>query len=787
MTIQNIIRCAIAGLATVICLGRVAAAQVTQPLPIDVALGQPSFPSFMPIALSPDGQLVGYTLEYPRRMPRTKGINGYSATGVSDAVVGCRLWITEVRTGRTLAVGADSATNWGPSWSPDGRWLAYYSDEGGAAQLWVRETSTGRTRRVSDAIVRPYMTLQLPRWTPDSRALVTRVLPVRTPLAGANVRSGADETGAASDTMPTVTVWRADSTRRFGGEQRLGAGSSGVAGKMMADLALIDLATGSVRTLAEGFAPYDYWVAPSGRFVAFTSYQPMELADEPTGMFDLIVAPVGSGSQPPHIVATRTAIADLGRSVSWSPDGAYLLYSATDSGGHEVLSTARAVDWRSNQLAAGVSGVERGRHPMLGRSLWWDPSGHAAYVMGTDGVALVSMPEGRVRATVPSARGYELVALAGDQTRGTAWTGGAHSVVAVVKNDSTKRMGFAKIDLDARRWTILREDDRHYGERRFLPLEVSPNGVVVFRAEDSRHPPDLWSAAPDFGEPRRITDVASDMSAYAYGATRLIHWTTADGRPRSGTLLLPANYRPGARYPLIVYPYPTQNRSDDLNVFGVIGDGTENMQLLATRGFAVLAPDVPPLRLDDQLHDLARVILPGVDRAIAIGVADSTRLGVMGLSWGGYTALALLVQTDRFRAAVMRGGLGDLLAEYGTVEPSGWARGLMTKEWQLGTVWQQRDRYIQNSPIYFFDRVKTPLLMIHGEGETTVPIFLADEVFASLQRLGKEVEFARYKGENHGEGGWTYANQRDYLARMLQWFDAHLVARDTSTKASATK
>jgi dipeptidyl aminopeptidase/acylaminoacyl peptidase len=213
-------------------------------------------------------------------------------------------------------------------------------------------------------------------------------------------------------------------------------------------------------------------------------------------------------------------------------------------------------------------------------------------------------------------------------------------------------------------------------------------------------------------------------------------------------------------------------------VFGVIGTGVENLQLLATRGFAVLAPDIPPIDTRDEMHELASVILPAVDRIVALGIADSARVGVMGHSWGGYATLALLVQTQRFRAAIVRGGHGDNVATYGALQTSGYAFGIVNQEKTLGgTLWEQRDRYLANSPIYFFDRIHTPVLLIHGESETTVPIFLANQVFASLQRLGKEVEFVRYGGEDHSEEGWSYANQRDYLRRMIGWFEARLTGK----------
>jgi dipeptidyl aminopeptidase/acylaminoacyl peptidase len=74
----------------------------------------------------------------------------------------------------------------------------------------------------------------------------------------------------------------------------------------------------------------------------------------------------------------------------------------------------------------------------------------------------------------------------------------------------------------------------------------------------------------------------------------------------------------------------------------------------------------------------------------------------------------------------------------------------------------------------YLDRVRTPLLIVHGEEDTGVAPFLADEVFVGLRRLGKEVVYARYAGEEHWEGSWRYADQVDYLTRVLAWFDRHL-------------
>ena len=66
-------------------------------------------------------------------------------------------------------------------------------------------------------------------------------------------------------------------------------------------------------------------------------------------------------------------------------------------------------------------------------------------------------------------------------------------------------------------------------------------------------------------------------------------------------------------------------------------------------------------------------------------------------------------------------------------------------------LWTNRSRYVDNSPIFFLDRIRTPLLIIHGAEDQTVPVSAAEEVFVDLRRLGQEVEYARYRGENHVE------------------------------------
>jgi len=759
----------------------VAGAQGASPLSIEAALAQPEFPSYFPLAVSPDGDRVAYTLTYPNRKRGSKGSGGYSLTGMSQLMAGSRVWITEVKSGRTFPVGGDSSTSALPAWSPDGKWLAFYSDADGRARLWVRDMSTGAERRVSDAIVRASQGLQGPEWTPDSRKVVTPILPYgsEVPEMLAEKARRTATTDPALDTMPAVTVLRADPNRVHGGEGSAVTDLNDPRRLLLADLALQDVSTGAVRTVLHGVWPVHYKASPDGQYLVVSSKRPPRLAPHWAAMYDLIIAPLASSSDSARTFLADAPIPDFGRSIAWSPDGKTLLYAVTDTADQQQIFAVNAGRWDQHRVAAaGAQGI--GATPLSAgfRSLWWDSTGRGFYVLEKNALAAVSVPDGVVRSVFKPPAHYELSAIVATTAANAYWTKDDQPLYVEFWNDSAKLSGFAALRRGQSRWTIIREVKESHGGRTAIPVAVADNGRAVFVSEDARHPRELWTATRDLSQFGQLTHSASLGESQVFGESRLIDWRIPSGAPRRGTLLLPAGYVPGKRYPLVVYPYPTEFRSDDVNVFGVTGTGTENMQLLATRGFAVLAPDMPPFDWKNQMREIPAIINAGVARVVELGIADSTRVGIIGHSWGGYTVIATIAQTPSFRAAVARGGMADQVASYGIVNQSGYAFGAVLGESFFGgSLWDVPDRYLANSPIWLLDKVKTPLLIIHGEAETTVPIFLANQVFASLQRLGKEVEFARYAGENHTESLWTYANQRDYLRRMIAWFESHLESR----------
>ena len=163
---------------------------------------------------------------------------------------------------------------------------------------------------------------------------------------------------------------------------------------------------------------------------------------------------------------------------------------------------------------------------------------------------------------------------------------------------------------------------------------------------------------------------------------------------------------------MVVWVYGGESLSDHVDRFGLGQDGPFNLQLFATRGYVVLLPDMPQ-RLGTPMLDVAKVVLPGISKVVEMGIADPDRIGVIGHSYGGYCTLTLIVQSRRFNAAVISGGYGDLMGQYGQMSATGAAFGMSIDEHGQGliggTPWEFRERYVENSPIFYLDRVGTPL------------------------------------------------------------------------------
>jgi dipeptidyl aminopeptidase/acylaminoacyl peptidase len=371
--------------------------------------------------------------------------------------------------------------------------------------------------------------------------------------------------------------------------------------------------------------------------------------------------------------------------------------------------------------------------------------------------------------------GHSVMEIVAPQAGGPPWSPDSRSTMVVMsRNTENCDSGFFRSDPEGGSHKVFESPILLRGN---FDVDPSHNGAMAYIRRDASTPDEIWIARDALRSETRLAGLNPGLHGMVFGSSRLIHWRSVDGRPLRGALLLPAGYESGKRYPLIVDVYGGAFLSDNVHRFGLVGSGVENMQILATRGYAVLTPD-SPLRDGSPMRDLLKTVIPGVDRAVELGIADPSRLGVMGHSYGGYSTLSLIVQTTRFRAAVDSAGFADLISYYGQMDLTGTSFALGWAETgtcrMRGTPWQYRDRYIANSPLFFRDRVQTPLLMIQGRLDHAAPQEQWDEAFIALKRLGKEVEYAKYADEEHWEGTWSMPDVLDYWNRVIDWFNGHL-------------
>jgi dipeptidyl aminopeptidase/acylaminoacyl peptidase len=255
---------------------------------------------------------------------------------------------------------------------------------------------------------------------------------------------------------------------------------------------------------------------------------------------------------------------------------------------------------------------------------------------------------------------------------------------------------------------------------------------------------------------------------------RLIEWESDAGVVVQGLLVLPRDHSDQKPLPLVVQIHggPTSLLANEF-----AASWHDWAQPLASRGCAVLLPNPRGSTgrgtawINALFGDVGggeyRDVVSGVASLVEHGLADPTRLGVAGWSWGGYLTAWTITQTDRFRAAFMGAGLCNLVSDNNLGDiPSA------NLSYFERTPSEDPDAYWERSPIRYVSRVKTPILIVHGEEDERVSVCESIQFFRVLQLLGKPCQLVTYPREKHGFE--ERQHQRDLLTRLLAWFAEQL-------------
>ncbi|MBT8336925.1 MAG: prolyl oligopeptidase family serine peptidase [Gemmatimonadetes bacterium] len=481
------------------------------------------------------------------------------------------------------------------------------------------------------------------------------------------------------------------------------------------------------------------------------------------GRRDLALVDLDSGDRSPLVegLAGPAELSPDGRFVVWWDAGHYHL-TDVESGQRRVLTDGLGVpfadeDWDYPDAVPGygIAGWTAGDEAVLIHDKY------DVWVMPTDGSSPWSLTDGAGRA---DRRTFRLLDVDGPIDPD-------EPLLLSAYHDLRKNFGFYRADLDRAGVERLLEEDKRF----VFVAAADSTDRVLFTREAYDEFPDLWVADRTFSEPTRISDVNPGLfDRFAWGDAELLEWTSLDGTPLQGVVIKPENYEEGRRYPVLVYYYRFfSQRLHEFNDPSV--NHRPSFPVYASDGYVVFLPDV---RFEVGRPGLAatKSVVPGVQQLIDVGIADPEAIALHGHSWSGYQTAFIVTQTDIFTTAIAGAPVANMTSAYSGIRlGSGLARQFQYERTQSrigGSLWESLDEYIENSPVFFADRIETPMLILHGDVDDAVPWEQSIELFLAMRRLGKESVFLQYRDEPHHPQ--RYANKLDWATKMKEWVDHYL-------------
>ena len=679
-----------------------------------------------------------------------------------------------------------------PSWSPDGKTVAFLMDAPTGLELWTADVAAGTARRLTDARVNAAAGAGF-NWMPDSSGLVVRMTPAGRGAAPDVSRPPAGPTVAES-------MGRAAPVRTY--QDLLGdAGDEALFDHYFTSQLTFVPLTGAPRALGSPAVYLGAGVSPDGRYLLQTTAKRPFSYVVPAALFPADVVVTDLQGRVVHRVADLPlrdnvptpfdAVAPGPRSVQWRADApATLVWTEAQDGGDprtpaevrdRVFSLAAPFNGQPTRLIdlkeryAGITWGDA--DTALVTSRWFNTRHETRHVLdpsnpGQGRVLMERNYQDRYNdpgfpLTEPNASGFPVMRFASDGR-------------VLVSGDGATREGeypfLAAMDLDTgqaeRIWTSASGDYES-----IVGLLDEQGRRLVTRRETRNDPPNLFVRDLGAAQPNALTTFPDPAPQLAGVTRQLITYTRADGVQLSGTLYLPAGYdknRDGP-LPLVMWAYPAE--FTDAAVAGQVVDtanrfvrpGGSSHLFLLTQGYAVLDdPSMPIVGVNgaepndtyiQQLSDSARA---AVDAVVELGVADRDRIAVGGHSYGAFMTANLLAHTDLFRTGIARSG-----AYNRTLTPFGFQA-------EQRSYWEATDTYHQMSPFTYANRVNEPILLIHGEADDnqgTFPV-QSERFYAALKGHGATVRYVVLPLEAHGYRARESVGHT--LWEMTRWLDQYV-------------
>jgi dipeptidyl aminopeptidase/acylaminoacyl peptidase len=698
------------------------------------------------------------------------------------------LQLVDIASGKTVDVALPDGVEMGtPKWSYDGKWVAFTRWEHESVTPWVVDVQTGKSRQLAGVRVNDVVSPGL-RWMPGSASLLVWLVPE-------NHAEMPERPRVPGGPLVEDTKGRKATNRTYQDLLENAFDEVLFTYFATAQLARITL-DGTVTRLGDPAIYTDADPSPDGEhLLVHRIRQPYSYA-VPYYDFSRVIEVLDRRATVVRTVADQDAAEEIpiggvrtgARDVHWrAGQPSTLVWSEALDGGdpkkkverRDRLMTHAApfadvpteltqlthrlvdVDWTSDDERALLNEYDRDRRwittwlydfetgsapprKLIDRSvrdIYGDP-GRPIQIVRGDGTVVVEVTDGSIHvagdgASPDGERPFvDRMALADGATH------------RVFEGDPGTHTAFVEF--------VLTDDHENLLVRRESPTEP-PNYYV-------------WSNAG----PRQVTDFADPHPQLTGIEKRILKYKRRDGVQLSGTLYLPPGYTEGRRLPLVVWAYPIEFNDKDTagqiraapNRFTRLS-GTSPLMFL-TQGYAVLDDAAMPVvghpetMNDTFIRQIIDAASAAVDAAVAAGVADPQRVGLAGHSYGAFMTANLLAHSGLFQAGIARSG-----AYNRTLTPFGFQS-------ERRTLWEAPQTYVKVSPLFSADKIRAPLLLIHGEVDAnsgTYPM-QSQRMFQALQGSGATARLVLLPHESHGYV--ARESVMHVLAESFAWFDQHV-------------
>ena len=691
-----------------------------------------------------------------------------------------------------------------PSWSADGKRLAFRSTSADAVELWVADGKTGEARRVGDLRVNPMLSSNTMQWMPDQKTMLVKLVP--------------DNAGAAPTAPIVLDGPSIQETNGQKGESSTYEARDTLNGKhdedlfdyyASAQLALVDMDTGRATRVGAPGIIADVDVAPDGEHILVESVKKPYSYVTTWNRFPHVVEVWDRNGKVTHPVASlpladRVPVHGVPtgpRDFSWrSTEPATLTWAEALDGGdwkakvpardkvlmHKAPFTSAPVEIARTEQR--YSGITWGEQPSLALLHEDDENRHWTRTFTFDVDATGTKP--KVLFDLSTDEHYKnpgrpVMRQLPNGTWVLRQTGSAIYLSGDGSSPEGDRPFLDRLDLATyKSERLFRSEKTAYDGFLGFTADAGPAAFLTWHQSPADPPnafvrtlgavqPTAAAGEPSFASVTRpLTHLPDPTPAVRAIKKRLVKYKRKDGMDLSFTLYTPPGYQEGTRIPAVLYAYPL-DYADASKAGQVTGSEQtftrlEQYRLLLLAGYAIIDRAAFPIvgdpkkAYDHYLEQLVADATAAVEKAVALGVVDPERVGVTGHSHGALMTVNLLAHSALFRAGVATSGSYNK-----TLTPFGFQN-------ERRSVWEAQRVYLEASPFFFADKLKLPLLLVHGADDAnpgTTPL-QASKLYEAVRGNGGTTRLVMLPHEPHWYASMESNEQLAF--EMIRWFDLYV-------------